>query len=95
MMGGLKDIKTLVIGILVLLGVNVFSSFWYERFDLTQDKRYTLSEAAIETITTVDSPLYIDVFLSGDLPSEFSVLSTPKPIVMSKQPFNSKWSILD
>ena len=42
------------------------------RFDLTKDKRYTLSEAAKQTISTaVDAPIIIDVFLEGDFPSEF------------------------
>lgn len=70
-MGNSKNIRFLVIGLLVLLGLNTISSYWYERFDLTQDKRYTLSEAALETVVMVDSPLYVDVFLAGELPSEF------------------------
>ena len=88
MMGGLKDIKTLVIGSLVLLSVNVFSSFWNDRFDLTQDKRYTLSKAAIETIATIDSPMYIDVFLSGDLPPEFRKLQLETEQILEE--FSSK-----
>ncbi len=41
------------------------------RFDLTQDKRYTLSPAAKEIIAEVRSPLFIDVFLKGSFPPEF------------------------
>lgn len=58
----------LIVGLIVL---NVLGSYIYKRFDLTQDKRYTLSEAAKETIATVDSPIVIDVFLEGNFPPEF------------------------
>ncbi|WMI70335.1 gliding motility-associated ABC transporter substrate-binding protein GldG [Mangrovimonas sp. YM274] len=66
-----KDIiglSTFVIGLLVL---NVFAQSIYKRFDLTQDNRYTLSQAALNTVAEVDSPLIVDVFLEGDFPSEF------------------------
>lgn len=59
---------------LALVAVNILSSFLFERFDLTEDKRYTLSEPAKEIIEKADSPLIIDVFLQGDFPSEFRKL---------------------
>ena len=44
----------------------------YERLDLTKDKRYTLSDAAISTINDVETPIIVDVFLEGDdFPTEF------------------------
>ena len=59
---------------LALVAVNILSSFLFERFDLTEDKRYTLSEPAKEIIGKANSPLIIDVFLQGDFPSEFRKL---------------------
>lgn len=45
---------------------------FYKRFDLTTDKRYTLSASALDIIKDVNSPIVIDVFLEGeDFPSEF------------------------
>ncbi|MCY4161573.1 MAG: gliding motility-associated ABC transporter substrate-binding protein GldG [Flavobacteriaceae bacterium] len=41
------------------------------RFDLTTDKRYSLSKSTIELIEKVEHPLTIDVLLSGKLPSSF------------------------
>lgn len=67
-----KSIKNIIILIIALIGINLISHFVFERFDLTADKRYTLSDSAIEIIEHVDSPLIIDVFLEGDdFPSEF------------------------
>ena len=66
-----KNIITITITVLVILVVNLISSKLYKRFDLTKDKRYTLSEAALQTVEDVDSPLIIDVFLEGEFPSQF------------------------
>ncbi len=57
--------------LLIIVIINVISGQLYKRFDLTQDKRYTLSEAAKQTLSDVNSPIIVDVFLEGDFPSEF------------------------
>ncbi|WP_317047713.1 gliding motility-associated ABC transporter substrate-binding protein GldG [Marinirhabdus gelatinilytica] len=66
--------KQIVIVVSVLVGLNLLSNKVYKRFDLTQDKRYTLSEEAKETVATVNSPIKIDVFLEGNFPPEFKKL---------------------
>ncbi|WP_308992252.1 gliding motility-associated ABC transporter substrate-binding protein GldG [Mariniflexile litorale] len=67
-----KHLKHIAILLLILVAINYISSFAFKRFDLTEDKRYTLSDATINIIKKVDSPIEIDVFLSGDdFPSEF------------------------
>ena len=68
-----KNLLFVVLGIILL---NLFGSFFYKRFDLTQDKRYTLSEAAKQTIATIDSPMLVDVFLKGSFPPEFERLKS-------------------
>ena len=67
-----KNLKHILILISVLIAVNYIGSKIYKRFDLTTDKRYTLSESAINIIRDIDSPIVIDIFLEGDdFPSEF------------------------
>ena len=70
----MKNRKQLIYGILGIILINIIGSYFYKRFDLTQDQRYTLSNAAKETIATINIPIFIDVFLEGDLPSEFKRL---------------------
>ena len=71
----LRGKKILVtIGIIVLL--NVAGHFVFKRFDLTADKRYTLSQTSLDIVVEVKEPLYIDVFLEGDFPGEFKKLQT-------------------
>ncbi|WP_299113889.1 gliding motility-associated ABC transporter substrate-binding protein GldG [uncultured Winogradskyella sp.] len=75
----MKKNKTLIYILAIIIGlviINAVSSMLYGRFDLTKDKRYTLSEASKQLITSIDSPLIIDVFLEGDFPSEFRLLQT-------------------
>lgn len=57
-----------LIGIL-LLGIT--SQLFYKRFDLTQDKRYTLSDVAVQLLDSLSSPMEIEVLLSGNSTSEF------------------------
>src|SRR5210317_752250 len=62
---------SLLVLLIVLFVINVMGNQFYKRFDLTQDHRYTLSKAALQTLDSIDSPLIIDVFLEGEFPSEF------------------------
>tara|TARA_R110002073_G_scaffold174557_7_gene331797 strand:- start:12950 stop:15334 length:2385 start_codon:yes stop_codon:yes gene_type:complete len=72
-----KERITLSVLLLGLLVINIFSSSVFKRFDLTSDKRYTLSEASKKLIEDVNSPIIIDVFLEGEgFPSEFRRLKT-------------------
>jgi len=69
-----KTIQYIVVALLAFILVNVLSSYVYKRFDLTQDNRYTLSEAAKQTVATANPPIVIDVFLEGNFPAEFNRL---------------------
>ena len=62
------------IGFIVIL--NLAGHFVFKRFDLTADKRYTLSQTSLNIVGEVKEPLYIDVFLEGDFPGEFKKLQT-------------------
>jgi ABC-2 type transport system permease protein len=76
MKGDRKNIVRVALLFTAVLLLNVLGGYFYHRFDLTQDKRYTLSEAAKETIEDLDTPIVIDVFLKGDFPPEFRRLQT-------------------
>ncbi|HET7360515.1 MAG TPA: Gldg family protein, partial [Salinimicrobium sp.] len=66
-------IKALLL-FLILVVVNILSFYFFERFDLTEDNRYTLSPAAVEIVEDVQKPLNIEVFLKGEFPAEFRKL---------------------
>ena len=69
----LKNLLT-IIGVLVVL--NFAGNFFFKRFDLTADNRYTLSTTSLNIIKDIKQPLYVDVFLEGNFPGEFKKLQT-------------------
>ena len=72
----MKIRKQLTFGLLGIIIINIVGNYFYKRFDLTEDQRYTLSNPAKEIIANINVPIFIDVFLEGDLPSEFRRLQT-------------------
>lgn len=69
-----QNIKQLVLIAFALIAINIIGNYFFKRFDLTEDKRYTLSQTSLDIIKSVDSPLIIDVFLEGNFPPEFKRL---------------------
>ncbi len=72
----MKGLKKLVIAFGLLLVVNLIGFNVFKRFDLTQDKRYTLSKNTLNIINNLQEEIYIDVFLEGNLPGEIKRLQT-------------------
>ena len=69
-----NNLKSVVIIIAVLLILNIIGNFFFHRFDLTKDKRYTLSTTSLNIIKQVENPLFIKVYMQGNLPAEFKRL---------------------
>lgn len=67
--------QTLLI-VLALVAVNVLSAFVFFRLDLTQEKRYTLSDATQNLLQTLPGDVHVDIYLTGDLPPAFKRLET-------------------
>lgn len=57
-----------------LLLINFVSSILYKRLDLTEDKRYTLSETTLNIVENIAEPILIKIYLEGDFPTEFKRL---------------------
>jgi gliding-associated putative ABC transporter substrate-binding component GldG len=66
--------KSIGITVVVLLVLNTIGSLFFFRLDLTKDKRYTLSPTSLQIIEQVQNPLYIKVYMDGELPAEFKRL---------------------
>ncbi len=66
-----NNLQSLGILIVILLVLNVISGYFFQRFDLTKDKRYTLSTTSLNIVKQVQNPLSVKIYLQGDLPAEF------------------------
>ncbi len=85
-----KNILPLLLLFTGLLLLNLVGNFYFKRFDLTQDKRYTLSESTINLIKNIEEPVFIDVFLDGNFPPEFKRLqSETKQILEEFRSYNA------
>jgi gliding-associated putative ABC transporter substrate-binding component GldG len=71
-----NNYKKIAFTIAFIVLLNIAGHFAFKRFDLTADKRYTLSQTSLNIVAEVKEPLYIDVFLEGDFPGEFKKLQT-------------------
>ena len=58
------------ITIAVFILINLISMNWFIRFDLTDNKMYSLSTSSKSTIKKIDDPLTIDLYFSDDLPGQ-------------------------
>lgn len=57
-----------------LVVLNLLASYFPLRWDMTEDKRYTLSDASKNLMQTLDRDVSVEVYLSGDLPPGFKRL---------------------
>lgn len=69
-----KKFKHIIFLFVALLILNALSQKTYQRFDITKDKRYTLSDVTDNIVNTLEEQLIIKVYLEGDFPSEFKRL---------------------
>ncbi|WP_431241700.1 gliding motility-associated ABC transporter substrate-binding protein GldG [Flavobacterium sp. P21] len=84
------NLKTLGITIFILIVLNVLGSLFFHRFDLTKDKRYTLSETSLNIVKQVKNPLSIKIYMQGELPADFRRLQQEtKQLLEEFQAYNS------
>lgn len=70
-----SNITGLILGLIVIVLVNVIASYVFTRFDLTAEKRYSISPATKKLLKKLDDVVLFKVYLYGDLPPGFQRLS--------------------
>lgn len=71
-----KKIKNIVFVLAGVFLLNFANQSIYKRLDLTQDKRYTLSEITTSILDKYEDQVTIKVYLEGEFPTEFQRLQT-------------------
>jgi len=71
-----KTTIRLLVLLAVLAGINWLASLLFFRIDLTEDKRYTVSDATKELLANLDKNVNVNVYLSGDFPAGFERLES-------------------
>lgn len=70
-----KNIVWWLMLIVGLIAVNFIASKAHSRFDLTQEKRYSLTNTSRDLAKNLQQDLTIDVFLKGNFPAQFRQLA--------------------
>jgi ABC-2 type transport system permease protein len=70
----LSSILVFSIGILSLTLLNQVGQHFFFRIDLTEEKRYTISQPTREMLKSLEDEVVIEVYLTGSLPSGFKRL---------------------
>lgn len=68
------DLLQLILLIAIVILINIIGRFAFSRFDLTTEKRYTLSPATKQLIRNLDDVVYLKIYLEGDFPAGFKRL---------------------
>ena len=63
-------------GIAIVVLLNIIGHFLFHRFDLTAEKRYSLSAATKKLLTELDDVVYFKVYLEGEFPAGFKRLKS-------------------
>lgn len=67
-----QNILGIVAAVAVIVFVNIISSYLFTRFDLTSEKRYTLSDSTKDMLKGIDDEVMFRIYLDGDdLPAEY------------------------
>ncbi len=75
-----KNIKNnnliqIMLGLIIIILINIIGSYIHARFDLTTEKRYSLSDATKQMLNELDDIVYFRVYLQGgDFPAGFKKL---------------------
>ncbi len=67
-----KDILTLLALLGIVILINFVGAFYFNRFDLTSEKRYTLAESTRKLLRELDDVVFLKVYLQGDFKPGFA-----------------------
>lgn len=70
-----NNFSQLLLGLAIIVLLNLIGSFVFTRFDLTSEKRYSLSDATKEMLAGINDLVFFRVYLEGDFPAGFKRLS--------------------
>lgn len=65
------DLLLLANGLVLIVLINILSSKFFFRLDLTEERRFQIKDQTKEMLQNLDDEVFIEVFLEGELNSDF------------------------
>jgi ABC-2 type transport system permease protein len=66
-----NSLITAIAGLLGIIIINLLGSLYFQRFDLTVEKRHTLTQQTIEILEDLEDVVFVRVYLEGEFPGDF------------------------
>jgi len=76
--------KSLLYSIILLVLINLLGSYINFNYDLTAEKRHTISDISEEILLNLDDIIYVKIFLKGEYPSGFKRLEKSTREILEK-----------
>jgi len=70
-----NNLVQLILALVMIILINVIGSFFFTRFDLTTEKRYSLAPSTKKLLRETDDIIYFRVYLDGEFPAGFKMLA--------------------
>jgi hypothetical protein len=64
----------LMVGLLIIILLNILGSYVFHRFDLTEEKRYSISDPTRKMLKELKNDVYFQIYLEGDFPGGYKRL---------------------
>ena len=72
----MRNLTSILYFLIVLISINTIISFADFTLDITDDKRYSVSDEAKNILKNLDDIIFIKIYLNGEFPDEFKHLQT-------------------
>ena len=77
--------------LIILILINIVSSYYFTRVDLTNDNRYSISKETQNLIKEIDDIIYFKIYLHGNIPMEYKNLSKEVKYMLNELRAYSKY----
>ncbi|OIO99506.1 MAG: gliding motility-associated ABC transporter substrate-binding protein GldG [Bacteroidetes bacterium CG2_30_33_31] len=70
----INSLYFMLLSIAIIISINIISTFYFARLDLSSEKRFSLSKTTLDNVKNLEDVVFIQVYLDGDLPAGFKLL---------------------
>jgi len=88
-----KTIKSFSIGVVLMLVANVISINYFFRLDLTEEKRFSITDATKDLLKSLEAPVHFDILIAGDLNAGFQRFQKSITEIIDEFNIHSNYSI--
>lgn len=70
----IQSILRFSILVAILILINIIGQYFFGYYDLTEDKRYSITQPTKDLVKSIEDKVFIDIFLTGKMPANYRQL---------------------